>query len=183
MSVIAGVESGARLAAAAKGGFHAMGFHPTSLVGAFASALVAGKLFDLDEKQLTGAQGIALSLASGSLQFVEDGSWTKRLHPGWAAACGITAASLAADDIPAPREAYEGRYGLYRIHLSKELVEKCDLAIATAGLGEWAIDTSGHTELEQRMMREWRWFARDEIARWPEPIFPEDLTLMLETLA
>lgn len=141
VSYIAGVESGARLAAAAKGGFHAVGFHPTSLIGAFASSLVAGRIFQLNEKQLTGAQGIALSLASGSLQFVEDGSWTKRLHPGWAAACGITAASLAADDIPAPREAYEGRYGLYRSHLPKDLFDRCDLAIATAGLGSvWEID-------------------------------------------
>lgn len=49
--------------------------------------------------------------------------------------------------------------------------------------GDCAIDTSGHTELEQRVMREWRWFARDEIAGWGEPIFPEDLTQMLETLA
>ena len=41
------------------------------------------------------------------------------------------------------------------------------------------IDTSLHTELERRVMQEHRWFARDEIATWPETIFPEDLAGML----
>ncbi len=138
---VAGVEAGARIAAAVKGGFHQVGFHPTGLVGAFASTLVAGRLLGLSAAQLAGAQGIALSLAGGSLQFIEDGAWTKRIHPGWAAACGITAASFAGDDIPAPLEAYEGRYGLYRSHLPPALLEQCDLSIVTAGLGStWEIE-------------------------------------------
>ncbi len=41
------------------------------------------------------------------------------------------------------------------------------------------IDSSRHTALERRVMTEWRWFARDEIAAWPEKIYPEDLTAML----
>ncbi len=138
---IVGVETGARVASVVKGGFHQVGFHPTGVVGAFASSLVAGRLMKLSRERLAGAQGIALSLASGNLQFIEDGSWTKRIHPGWAAACGITAASLAADDIPAPREAYEGRFGLYRSHLPPDELAACDFSIATAGLGSvWEID-------------------------------------------
>jgi 2-methylcitrate dehydratase PrpD len=140
LAYVAGVEAGARIAAVAKGGFHEAGFHPTGVVGAFASALVAGRLMGLSGAQLAGAQGIALSLASGNLQFLEDGAWTKRIHPGWAAACGITAASLAADDIPAPLEAYEGRFGLYRSHLPPAALEQCDFSLATAGLGSvWEI--------------------------------------------
>jgi len=138
---IAGVETGARIAAVVKSGFHQVGFHPTGVVGAFASTLVAGRLMKLSPQRLAGAQGVALSLASGNLQFIEDGSWTKRIHPGWAAACGITAASLAADDFPAPREAYEGRFGLYRSHLPPAALETCDFSLATAGLGSaWEID-------------------------------------------
>jgi len=141
VAYIAGVEAGARLASVVKGAFHQIGFHPTGLIGAFACALVAGRLQGLDATRLAGAQGIALSFASGNLQFIEDGSWTKRIHPGWAAASGITAAALAADDIPAPREAYEGRFGLYRSHLPPEHFAATDLAIATAGLGaQWEID-------------------------------------------
>jgi len=40
-------------------------------------------------------------------------------------------------------------------------------------------DTSGHTELEQAIMQHHRWFSRDEIAGWHEPIFPGDLHTML----
>ncbi|MGB7541132.1 MAG: MmgE/PrpD family protein [Burkholderiales bacterium] len=138
---IVGVETGARVASVVKGGFHQVGFHPTGIVGTFACSLVAGRLMGLSRPRLAGAQGIALSLASGNLQFVEDGSWTKRIHPGWAAACGITAASLAADDIPAPREAYEGRFGLYRSHLPPAELAACNFSIITTGLGSvWEIE-------------------------------------------
>ena len=138
---IGGVEAGARIAAAVKSGLHQVGFHPTGVVGAFAASLVAGRLMKLSPQRLTLAQGVALSLASGSLQFIEDGSWTKRMHPGWAAASGITAAALAADDFPAPREAYEGRFGFYRSHLPPAVLDACDFSLASARLGEaWEID-------------------------------------------
>jgi 8-oxo-dGTP pyrophosphatase MutT (NUDIX family) len=42
-----------------------------------------------------------------------------------------------------------------------------------------AIDTAGHTALERRVMREWRWFDPAELADFPEAIFPEDLAAML----
>jgi 2-methylcitrate dehydratase PrpD len=131
---VAGVEAGARLGAVARGGFHQVGFHPTGLVGAFAAALAAGKLRGLDAAQLAAAQGIALSVASGSLEFLEDGAWTKRLHPGWAGVGGITAAALAAQGFVAPGAAYEGRFGLYRSHLGA-LESQCNYARATEALG------------------------------------------------
>ncbi|MGQ0543997.1 MAG: MmgE/PrpD family protein [Betaproteobacteria bacterium] len=131
---ILGVEAGARLGAVAKGAFHQVGFHPTGVVGAFACALAAGKLYGLDAAQLAQAQGIALSVASGSLEFLEDGSWTKRLHPGWAGAGGITAAALARGGFKAPRAAYEGRFGLFASYLGARGAD-CDLSRATAELG------------------------------------------------
>ena len=42
------------------------------------------------------------------------------------------------------------------------------------------IDPAGHTELERRVMTQWRWFSRDEIADWPESIYPDDLLRMLK---
>ncbi|MEW5704430.1 MAG: MmgE/PrpD family protein [Pseudomonadota bacterium] len=132
---ILGIEASARIGAVAKGGFHYVGFHPTSLAGIFGCTLIAGKLFGLDAKALGMAQGIALSLASGSMEFLADGAWTKRLHPGWAAAAGLTAAMLAKHGFVGPREAYEGRFGLYKSHLGPEEA-KCDYGLATADLGE-----------------------------------------------
>ncbi len=136
---VAGVEAAARLGAVAKGGFHQVGFHPTGLVGAFGCALAAGKLLGLTAEQLVMAQGITLSAASGSLEFLEDGAWTKRFHPGWAAVAGITAAHLAQHGFVGARRAYEGRFGLYRSHLQERFEEK-NLGLATAGLGEvWEV--------------------------------------------
>ena len=42
------------------------------------------------------------------------------------------------------------------------------------------VDPAGHTDLERRVMRSWRWFARDEIARERERIYPDDLVEMLD---
>lgn len=41
------------------------------------------------------------------------------------------------------------------------------------------VDAAGHTALERRVMKQWRWFARDELAQWPERIYPDDLAAML----
>ncbi len=41
------------------------------------------------------------------------------------------------------------------------------------------IDTKAHTPTEQAVMREHRWFAHDEIAGWPETIYPLDMADML----
>lgn len=136
---IAGMEVATRLGSVAKGGFHQTGFHPTGLIGIFAATLIAGRMRDLTEDQLASAQGIALSLASGSLEFLQDGAWTKRIHPGIAGAQGITAAALARNGFVGPKAAYEGRFGLYASHLGP-LADNCDLSLATAGLGEtWEV--------------------------------------------
>ena len=129
---VAGIEAGARLASVAKGGFHQAGFHPTGVIGAFAAAVAAGKLYGLDVSQLTHAQGTALSVASGSLEFLEDGSWTKRLHAGWAGVGGITAAALARGGFVAPKAAYEGRFGLFSLYLKNP---PGDIERASASLG------------------------------------------------
>lgn len=130
---VTGLECGARLASVAKGGFHARGFHPTGLVGAFASTVASGRLLGLDVSQLVDAQGIALSLASGNLQFIEDGAWTKRIHPGWAAQAGFQAANFARHGIPGPGAPYTGRYGLFNSYVGHADRLRCDPALATRG--------------------------------------------------
>jgi len=116
---IVGLETGARLSLAGRGNIHRAGFHPTSVCGAFSAALVAGRLMKLTPAQLSMAQGVALATASGTVQPMQDGTWTKRFHPGWASAAGITAASLARAGFEAPPEAYEGRYGFYNVFLGQ----------------------------------------------------------------
>jgi 2-methylcitrate dehydratase PrpD len=137
---IVAVEAATRIGSVARGGFHQVGFHPTGLVGAFGCTLAAAKILGLDEDRATMAQGIALSMASGSLEFLEDGAWTKRMHPGWAGIAGITAATLAKHGFIGPRGAYEGRFGLYATHLAQHF-EQADFGLATEDLGRnWQIN-------------------------------------------
>ncbi len=138
---IAALECTIRLGAVVKGSFQQRGFHPTGVVGTFGAAIAAGRLLGLPPQQLAMAQGIALSMAAGSQEFAIEGAWTKRMHPGWAGAAGITAAALAKGGFVGPSLAYEGNRGLYKLYLG-ELFAQCDLSLATAGLGsEWQIET------------------------------------------
>lgn len=137
---VAAMEVSTRLGAVAKGGFHQVGFHPTGLIGAFGATLAAARLLGLDVERAVMAQGVALSMASGSLEFLQDGAWTKRIHPGWAASVGITAATLAKHGFIGPRAAYEGRFGLFASHLGS-YGGAADIGLATEGLGRvWQID-------------------------------------------
>jgi 2-methylcitrate dehydratase PrpD len=112
-----GVETSIRIGAAVQGGFHHAGFHATGIVSHFGAARAAGKLLGLDESQLVAVQGIAASTASGVQVFLEEGAWSKRLHPGWGALAGITAAYLARSGFIAPSRPYEGKFGLFDSHL------------------------------------------------------------------
>lgn len=128
------VEVSARVGTGARSGFHARGFHPTGLVGAFGSAVAAARLSGLDQAGIAAAQGIVGSLAAGSLQFLDTGAWTKRMHPGWAASTALTSTRFAAAGWEAPPDVYEGRFGLYASHVPEG--HEIDPEAAARGLGE-----------------------------------------------
>jgi 2-methylcitrate dehydratase PrpD len=111
---IAGYEVVARLGAEVQHGFHARGFHATSVCGTMSAALVAAKLRGLGTRDATAALGIAGSFASGTLAFLSDGSTTKQLHPGWASHAGMMAARLAEAGASGPATILEGPNGLFR---------------------------------------------------------------------
>jgi 2-methylcitrate dehydratase PrpD len=136
---IAGMEVAIRVGEAANFGFHHNGYHATGVVGHFSAVLLAGKLLGLDIAQLTAAQGMAGSTAMASLEFVEDGAWNKRLHPGWAGVAGYTAASIAKAGFVAPGKPYEGRYGVFKMHLGEHEAEvRYDDIVARLG-ERWAV--------------------------------------------
>jgi 2-methylcitrate dehydratase PrpD len=112
-AAVAGYEVGARLAMALDPAAHYQrGFHPTGTCGAFAAATAAALVLGLDARALAAALGIAGSQAAGSMEFLADGAWTKRLHPGWAACAGLHAAALARAGFRAPATIFEGRFGV-----------------------------------------------------------------------
>ena len=118
-AAVAGYESIARLGMAAAGVFHDRGWHATAVCGPFAAALVAGHCAGLDASRLTASLGIAGSCASGVMEFLEDGSWVKRLHPGWAGHAGAVAAVLAGGGFTGPATILEGRFGFYATFVGK----------------------------------------------------------------
>lgn len=128
------LEVSSRVGAAANSGLHARGFHPTGVVGAFGSSVAAARLGGLNAQGIATAQGFVGSLASGSMEFLATGASIKRVHPGWAAVCGITAAEFARHGFESPPEIYEGRFGMYALHTP--LGHDIDLAKATAGFGQ-----------------------------------------------
>jgi 2-methylcitrate dehydratase PrpD len=114
------------------------GFHPTGVAGALGSAAAAAALAGLDEDQTVNAIGLAANMAAGSLEFLSDGSWTKRLNAGHAAATGLRAAGLAGAGFTAPETALEGRDGFLRQY-GHGLVEGRALRLE---YGQGALDTS-----------------------------------------
>jgi 2-methylcitrate dehydratase PrpD len=111
--VVAAVEVMCRVGLVVPGALHARHFHPTAITASFAAAAAAGKLFKLSEDQLVQAFGICGSQASGIIEYLADGSWTKRLHPGWNAHAGVTATLLARAGFTGPETVLEGGHGLY----------------------------------------------------------------------
>ena len=110
---------------------YARGFHPTGVAGVFGAATAAGRLLNLDRQQLAYALGIAGTMASGSLEYLSDGAWTKRLNAGWAGHAGITAAQLARAGFTGPQSVFEGRLGLLHGYSDAALPERL-----TDNLGE-----------------------------------------------
>jgi 2-methylcitrate dehydratase PrpD len=102
---------------AASGLFHKRGFHPTAVCGVFGATAAAARLDGLDPGRTTSALGIAGSLASGVFAYLDDGTPTKPIHPGWAAHGGLLAARLAAHGADGPPGVLEGRFGLYHAFL------------------------------------------------------------------
>jgi 2-methylcitrate dehydratase PrpD len=94
------------------------GFHPTATCGTFGATATAAKILNLNEGQMINAFGIAGSMAAGLIEFLAQGSWTKRMHPGWAAHNGIIASLLAKKGFRGPSTVIEGRYGFLHAHSS-----------------------------------------------------------------
>ncbi len=134
-SVVAGLEIVIRIGSVAPNQFHAKGFHATAVCGTFGAAATASKVLGLDRERISRAMGIAGSQAAGIFEYLTDGSWIKRAHPGWAAHSGSWAALLAKHGFTGPHTVFEGRFGLFNTHIGEGLYNIENL---TRGLGkEW----------------------------------------------
>ncbi|MGH2966467.1 MAG: MmgE/PrpD family protein [Solirubrobacterales bacterium] len=130
-AVVAGYEVTIRAGSAlGPSSAYRRGFHPTGVAGVFGAAMAAGLLLGHDATTLTSGLGVAGGMAAGSLEYLTDGSWTKRLAPGWAAHAGIVSARLAAAGFLGPASVFEGPHGF--LHAYGDSGEP---ALLLAGLG------------------------------------------------
>ena len=138
-AMLAGVEVMCRVGLAVPGKFHARHYHPTALAGTFGAAATSGKLHGLTEDELVHAFGICGSQAGGIIEYLADGSWTKRLHPGWAAHAGVVATLLAQSGFTGPETVFEGEHGFYRAFAGEHDARRLDELLA--GLGQtWEVE-------------------------------------------
>ena len=113
LGIAVGVETICRLSLVTPKMVHKAGFHPTAVLGAMAAAAGIAAALKLDRRQIVDALGIAGSMASGIIEYLAEGAWTKRLHPGWAAQAGLRAALLARHGFVGPRTVFEGTHGFF----------------------------------------------------------------------
>jgi 2-methylcitrate dehydratase PrpD len=131
--VAAGVEIMCRMSLVAPQATHRAGFHPTAVMGAPAAAAAVAAALNLPATQTTHALGVAGSLSSGIIEYLADGSWTKRLHAGAAAQSGIRAALLAEGGFVGPKTVFEGAHGFYKAFAPSR---EPDFTELVGGLGE-----------------------------------------------
>jgi 2-methylcitrate dehydratase PrpD len=111
--IAVGTEVLCRLSVVVPKAVHKSGFHPTAVFGAMGAAAGVGAALGLNAKQIVDALGIAGSMAGGIIEYLAEGTWTKRMHAGWAAQSGIRAALLAKAGFVGPRTVFEGVHGLF----------------------------------------------------------------------
>ncbi|HUF92614.1 MAG TPA: MmgE/PrpD family protein [Candidatus Limnocylindria bacterium] len=132
-AIVAGVEVMCRVGLAVPGRLHARHFHPTAVTGAYGAAAVAGRLHGLGERELVHAFGICGSQSAGIIEYLADGSWTKRLHPGWAAHAGVVAAMLAQAGFTGPESVFEGEHGFFAAFAGGHDHARMDALLAALG--------------------------------------------------
>src|SRR4051794_23694997 len=111
--IAAGVETLCRLSLVVPKAVHQAGFHPTAVFAAMGAGAGVAAALQLDKQQIVDALGIAGSRARGIIEYLAEGSWTKRMHAGWAAQSGLRAALMARAGFSGPRTVFEGTHGLF----------------------------------------------------------------------
>ena len=125
-----GYEAACRVAAALGPASYDRGFHTTAIAGIFGAVAATARLRGLGAEATLAAFGLALSKAAGSMQYLANGSWNKRLHPGFVAHDALLCVELAQAGVIGAAEPLEGRYGLLHSY-----TDDADAVQLTAGLG------------------------------------------------
>lgn len=124
-----GYEVTCRLGTALSDKAYARGFHNTSTAGIFGAVAAIAKLRNLPSEVIEMAFGIAGSKAAGSMQYLENGSWNKRLHPGFAAHDAFICVALAEAGIIGALKIIEGKFGFLHAYTTNENIDHAALIV------------------------------------------------------
>ena len=130
-----GSELMCRLALVSPMAIHKQGFHPTAILGAFGASIGISKILKNSVLQTTSSLGIVGSMASGIIEYLAEGTWTKRLHPGWAGASGWKSAHLGKNNFKGPRTVFEGKNGIFNSFADRKIIP--DFKKLTDDLGSY----------------------------------------------
>ena len=131
--IAVGCELMCRLCLVAPKRVHKAGFHPTAVFGALGAAAGVASALGLGPERFVAALGIAGSMASGIIEYLAEGAWTKRMHPGWAAQAGYRAARMAQAGFTGPRTLFEGEHGFFHAFANSD---DCSFDSMLAGAGD-----------------------------------------------
>ncbi|KEF51111.1 uncharacterized protein A1O9_12834 [Exophiala aquamarina CBS 119918] len=133
IAVAVGYEITCRLGKELGNEAYARGFHNTSTAGIFGSVATIAVLKNLSVDTIENAFGLAGSKAAGSMQYLENGSWNKRLHPGFAVHDAFLCTALAEAGVIGAAKIFEGTFGFLQGYSPK--ADK-DLVYLTSDLGQ-----------------------------------------------
>ncbi len=110
--IVAGYDVGCKLSIAARPKVHYdRGFHPTATTGVFGATAAGASILKFSSSTLQNAFGLNGSQAAGSMQFLENGAWNKRVHVGLAAHNAIYSLTMAQKGVIGSSNAIEGEAG------------------------------------------------------------------------
>ena len=114
---------------------YSQGMHNTATAGIFGAVAAISVLKKLPAEIVEMAFGLAGSKAAGSMQYLENGSWNKRMHPGFAAHDAFVCVALAEAGVVGATKIIEGKFGF--LHAYSPRPNK-DMERLTRDLGsEW----------------------------------------------
>ena len=133
LAVAVGYEVTCRLGRELGNEAYARGFHNTATAGIFGAVATISVLKNLSADVIENAFGLAGSKAAGSMQYLENGSWNKRLHPGFAVHDAFLCVALAEAGVIGAASIIEGTFGFLHGYSPKE---NKDLDYLTSDLGD-----------------------------------------------
>ena len=141
LAVAVGYEITCRLGRELANDAYERGFHNTGTAGIFGAVATIAVLKGLSAPVVETAFGLAGSKAAGSMQYLENGSWNKRLHPGFAVHDAFMCVALAEADVFGTSKSIEGKYGFLNAYSPKS-DKDLEYLIADLGLRWTFLETS-----------------------------------------